>query len=51
MDRSFGRRGDKSNAYMILVQKPEIKRSLENPRCMWVDIKTDMVYIGCGGME
>jgi hypothetical protein len=39
--------GEKRNAYMILVGKPEGKRPLGRPRCRWVDsIKMDgMVWI------
>jgi hypothetical protein len=29
--------GEKMNAYMILVGKPEGKRPLARPRCRWVD--------------
>jgi hypothetical protein len=39
--------GEKSNAYMPLVGKPEGKRPLERPRCRWVDnIKMELVEIG-----
>jgi hypothetical protein len=30
------RMGEKRNAYMILVGRPEGKRPLERPRCRWV---------------
>jgi hypothetical protein len=43
---------EKRNAYMILVGKPEGKRPLGRPRCMWVDnIKMDLKEIGWGGMD
>jgi hypothetical protein len=36
--------GAKRNGYRILVGKPEGKRPLGRPRCMWVDnIKMDMM--------
>jgi hypothetical protein len=39
--------GEKRNAYMILVGKPEGKRPLGRPRCRWVDnIKMDLRKIG-----
>jgi hypothetical protein len=35
--------GEKRNAYMILVGKPEGKRPLRRPRHRWVDnVKTDL---------
>jgi hypothetical protein len=35
--------GEKRNAYMILVGKPEGKRPLGRQRCRWVDnIKMDL---------
>jgi hypothetical protein len=38
---------DKMNAYMILVAKPEGKRSLGRPRHRWVDnIKMDLRELG-----
>jgi hypothetical protein len=37
------RMGEKSNAYRILVGKPEGKRPLGRPRCRWEDnIKVDL---------
>jgi hypothetical protein len=39
-------------AYRILVGKPEGKRPLGRPRCMWVDnIKRDLREIEWGGMD
>jgi hypothetical protein len=44
--------GAKRNAYKILVGKPEGKRPLGRPRCMWVDnIKIDRRKIGCSGTD
>jgi hypothetical protein len=38
------------NAYRILVEKPEGKRSLGRPRCRWVDnIKMILGYGGWTG--
>jgi hypothetical protein len=43
---------EKSNAYRILVGKPEVKRPLGRPRCRWVDnIKMGLRDIGLGGMD
>jgi hypothetical protein len=37
------RMGETRNAYRIMVEKPEGKRSLGRTRCRWVDnIKTDL---------
>jgi hypothetical protein len=46
------RLGEKRNAYMILVGKPEGRRPLGRPRCRWVDnIKMDLREIGWGGVH
>jgi hypothetical protein len=43
---------DKSNAYRILVGKPEEKRPLGRPRRSWVDnIKTDFRETGWDDMD
>jgi hypothetical protein len=43
--------GAKSNAYRILVGKPEGKRPLGRPRRRWVDnIKIDLIERGWDGM-
>jgi hypothetical protein len=42
----------KSNAYRVLVGKPEGKRSLGRPRRRWEDnIKMDLREIGSGGTD
>jgi hypothetical protein len=42
--------GEKRNAYIILVGKPEGKRQLRRPRSRWEDnIKMDLREIGWGG--
>jgi hypothetical protein len=41
------RMGNKRNAYRLLVGKPEGKRPLGRPRCMWVD----NVRMDLGGLE
>jgi hypothetical protein len=44
--------GDKRNAYVILVAKPEGKRPMGRPRHRWVDnIRMDLGEIGWGGMD
>jgi hypothetical protein len=43
--------GEKKNAYMLLVGKPEGKRPLRRPRRRWVDIKVDLGEIGWGGVD
>jgi hypothetical protein len=41
-----------TNAYRLLVRKPEGKSSLERPRRRWLDnIKMDLLEIGWGGVE
>jgi hypothetical protein len=44
--------GEKLNAYRISVGKPEGKRQLGRPRCMWMDyIKMDLREIGKDDMD
>jgi hypothetical protein len=46
------RRGDKWNAYRILMGKPEGKIPLGRPRRRWVDnIKMDLREIGWDGLD
>jgi hypothetical protein len=43
---------EKRNVYRILAGKPEEKRPLGRPRCMWVDnIKMDLRKIGWDAMD
>jgi hypothetical protein len=52
MARACSTHGDNSNAYRILVGKPERKRPIGRPRCRWEDnIKTNLRVIGWGGMD
>jgi hypothetical protein len=37
--------------YMVLVGKPEGKRSLGRPRHRWEDIKVDLQEVGCRGID
>jgi hypothetical protein len=39
------------NAYRILVGKPEGKRPLGRPRCMWVDNITDIEWDGMNWID
>jgi hypothetical protein len=44
--------GGKRNTYMILVEKPDGKRSLGIPRSRWADkIKRDLLEIGWDGLD
>jgi hypothetical protein len=46
------RKGEKRNAYRLLVGKPEGKRPLGRPRRGWADnIKIDPLEIGWGGVD
>ena len=40
----MGERG----AYRVLVGKPDGKRPLGRPRRRWVDIRMDLLEVGCG---
>jgi hypothetical protein len=44
--------GEKRNAYMILVWKPERRRPLGRPRSKWVDnIRIDLRETGWDGVD
>jgi hypothetical protein len=46
------RMGEKTNAYKLLVGKPEGKRPLRRPRCRWVvNIRMDLVEVGWGDVN
>jgi hypothetical protein len=46
------RMGKKTNAYRLLVGKPEGRRPLGRPRRRWVDnIRLDIVELGWGGVD
>jgi hypothetical protein len=46
------RRGEKRNAYRLLVGKPEGKRPLGRPRLRWVDnIRMDLGEVGWGDVD
>jgi hypothetical protein len=52
MGRACSTNGEKSNAFKILVGKPEGKRPLGRPRRRWVDnIRMDLREIGWGAMD
>jgi hypothetical protein len=45
-------RMEKRNVYRLLVGKPEGKRPLGRPRCMWIDnIEMDLLEIGLDGVD
>jgi len=46
------RMGEERGLYMVLVGKPEGRRSLGRPRHGWVDnIRMDLQEVGCGNMD
>jgi hypothetical protein len=46
------RKGEKKNAYRLLMRKPEGKRSLGRPRRRWVDnIRMDLGGVGWGDVD
>jgi hypothetical protein len=52
MGRACSTNGEKRDAYMILVGKPEGKRPLKRPRRRWVDnIKIDLREIEWNGVD
>jgi hypothetical protein len=52
MDGACSTHGEVSNAYKILVGKPERKRSLGRSRCRWEDnIRVDLKEIAWEGVD
>jgi hypothetical protein len=52
MDGACSTNGEKSNAYRLLVGKPEGKRPLGRPRRRWLDsIRMDLVEVGWGYVD
>jgi hypothetical protein len=52
MGVDVARMGEKSNAYRLLVRKPEGRRSLGRPRRRWVDnIRMGLVEVGWGNVD
>jgi hypothetical protein len=44
--------GGEGELYRLLVRKPEGKRSLGRPRCVWIDnIKIGLLEVGLGGVD
>jgi hypothetical protein len=44
--------GYRRSVSMVLVRKPEGKRTHGIPRCRWEDnIKIDLQEVGCGGID
>jgi hypothetical protein len=49
MGGAYSTNGEKRNAYMLLVGKPEGRRPLGRPGRRWVDnIRMDLVEVGWG---
>jgi hypothetical protein len=45
-----GTHGKAENVYKVFVEKPEGKRLLERPRCIWKEgFRMDFMGIGWGG--
>jgi hypothetical protein len=45
-------KGEKGNAYRLLVEKPERRRPLGRPRCRWVDnVRMDLGEVGLGDVD
>ena len=42
---------ERRGIYRVLVGKPEGKRALGRPRCIWEDIKMNIQEVGCGGVD
>jgi hypothetical protein len=52
MCEHVAQKGEKRNAYRLLVRKPEEKGPLGRPRRRWVDnIKMYLLEIGCSGVD
>jgi hypothetical protein len=52
MVRPWSTNGEKTNAYRLLVGKPEGKRPLGRPRRRWVDnIRMDLGEVECGDVD
>jgi hypothetical protein len=45
--RHVARMGEKMNAYLLLVGKPERNGLLERPKCRWVN----NIKMGCDGLD
>jgi len=43
--------GEERGVYRVLVGKPDGKRPMGRPRRRWVDIRTDLLEVGCGYMD
>jgi hypothetical protein len=44
-------KGEKSNAYKILMGKPEVKRPIGRLKLRWENIRTDLREIGWGSID
>jgi hypothetical protein len=52
MDGACSAYGERRGVYIVLVGKPERKRTFVRPRRRWEDkIKMDLQEVRCGGMD
>ena len=45
------RMGKERGVYRVLVGKPEGRRPMGRPRRRWVDVRMDLLEVGCGYID